>query len=710
MMMKNQKYLLPLLILLMQAISTLSFVITNAGTSTVTIKLRNYRQLLREDNKWLFSQRLDYGESKHVISNDKESTNTTVLTKNDLRWEEMFAYLIQYTEREGNCHVRTTYKQDGNLGLWLMHQKQKKRNGILQSNREAKLQNLGIVWDSKDEINEKKWKNKFDLLVEYKDRKGHLHVPHNHIVYGMNLGIWLRRQKKLYETDKLLSSRQERLEEIGFEWVIKLVVREEEKEKKWQKMLGLLIQFNDREGHCNVPQKYKEGGVRLGRWMMEQRRIKRIGVLKSSRQEKMEKVGVVWAHIHAQQWEHKFTHLLQFFEREGHCDISRNHKEEGVNLGAWLARQKNKYSKEQLDSSYQQRLEEAGVVWKVVRIWEDYFALFVQFKEREGHCDVPRKYIENGIKLGKWLDAQKVKKRRGKLSSTRIEQLEKVGVVVWSEQDQKWENMFAHLVQFKEREGHCNVPQRRDNDTKKLGVWLIRQRAMKRMGKIDPVRQQRLEDIGIVWVLRLRRKWEDSFAILVGFKEREGHCNVPRMHEENGLNLGQWLIRQKKGNLAGNLDSSQQKVLNKIGIVWEMPGNSWEDLFALLVQFKEREGHCNVPRKHKENGMKLGAWIHNQNTMKKSGKLSSIRLQQLNDIGIIWDRLENKWNDMFAVLVQFKEREGHCNVPVRHKEKGIRLGNWLTKQRTAKRQGKLHSMRQQQLEDIGIVWDILAKS
>jgi len=71
--------------------------------------------------------------------------------------------------------------------------------------------------------------------------------------------------------------------------------------------------------------------------------------------------------------------------------------------------------------------------------------------------------------------------------------------------------------------------------------------------------------------------------------------------------------------------------------------------------------------------------------MKKSGK-------QLNDVGIIWDRLE------ICLLFLFKSKNGKgIVIPVRREEIGIRVGNLLSKQRTTNSQGKLHSMHQQQL-------------
>ena len=63
--------------------------------------------------------------------------------------------------------------------------------------------------------------------------------------------------------------------------------------------------------------------------------------------------------------------------------------------------------------------------------------------------------------------------------------------------------------------------------------------------------------------------------------------------------------------------------LVEIGIVWDVVSQQWEDMFTLLVQYKDREGDCNVPAKHKEDGKNLGVWLTNRRTGKKNGKLDA---------------------------------------------------------------------------------------
>ena len=76
--------------------------------------------------------------------------------------------------------------------------------------------------------------------------------------------------------------------------------------------------------------------------------------------------------------------------------------------------------------------------------------------------------------------------------------------------------------------------------------------------------------------------------------------------------------------------------MDAIGFVWAERAALWEDGFAALVRFKEREGHCRVPdNKARVDGLNLGSWVSRQRSNKDT--LSPERRQRLDEIGFIWD-------------------------------------------------------------------------
>ena len=58
--------------------------------------------------------------------------------------------------------------------------------------------------------------------------------------------------------------------------------------------------------------------------------------------------------------------------------------------------------------------------------------------------------------------------------------------------------------------------------------------------------------------------------------------------------------------------------------------------FNLLVKFKEREGHCRVPRRHVEDGEKLGSWLSTQQQAHSKGTLDPERYGKLKELGVEW--------------------------------------------------------------------------
>ena len=55
-----------------------------------------------------------------------------------------------------------------------------------------------------------------------------------------------------------------------------------------------------------------------------------------------------------------------------------------------------------------QQLDTLGFIWDVLEAnWEDGFRHLTIFKEREGHCRVPSRHVENGFRLGGWVETQR---------------------------------------------------------------------------------------------------------------------------------------------------------------------------------------------------------------------------------------------------------------------------------------------------------------
>lgn len=135
----------------------------------------------------------------------------------------------------------------------------------------------------------------------------------------------------------------------------------------------------------------------------------------------------------------------------------------------------------------------------------------------------------------------------------------------------------------------------------------------------------------------------------------------------------------------------------------------WDEMFTLLVQYKEREGHCRVRMLDKEGGESLGYWLRDQRELKKNGALDDERAGRLEELGVAWSAADSRWDHMLLLLVSYKEREGDCNVPPLHQEGNEMLGFWLRDQTKLTREGTLDGRRKERLEELGVDWKALEK-
>ena len=191
--------------------------------------------------------------------------------------------------------------------------------------------------------------------------------------------------------------------------------------------------------------------------------------------------------------------------------------------------------------------------------------------------------------------------------------------------------------------------------------------------------------------------WEFWFGLLEQFKEREGHANCSRKHVEGGYKLGSWAQGQVKANNKSLLSADRTNRLESLGFDFNPYETRWNFMLELLKTFIDREKHCRVSNGHIEAGYKLGNWVQDQRKVKDT--MSNDRLEKLNHIDFDW----SAWDGGFKVLQSFYNREGHCMVVQKHKEKGFHLGIWVLAQRETR--GQMPDDRVKKLDDLGFVWE-----
>jgi superfamily II DNA or RNA helicase len=265
---------------------------------------------------------------------------------------------------------------------------------------------------------------------------------------------------------------------------------------------------------------------------------------------------------------------------------------------------------------------------------------------------------------------------------------------------ESWMFWYGLLQTFVKDHGHCRVPALHTEDGFALGRWVDQQRQLKLKGRLrlSAARRQRLDDIGFDWNPH-DTYWEMGFSYLQRYFQGEHHCLVPQEHKEDGYALGDWVSHQRAIKLKLSLEHRQR--LDALGFVWDAREAAWEEGYRHLLTYVEQTRDCRVPRNHYENGFPLGEWVSVQRLQKDT--LSVERRQKLDDLDFIWDTRETAWDKGYNRLKLFKEREGHCRVPVDYKDSdGFNLGQWVINQRA--RKDRLSENRRNKLNHIAFVW------
>ena len=205
--------------------------------------------------------------------------------------------------------------------------------------------------------------------------------------------------------------------------------------------------------------------------------------------------------------------------------------------------------------------------------------------------------------------------------------------------------------------------------------------------------------------------WEHYFSEASIYYAEHGNLNVPKLYTTpGGLSLGVWLVTQRRvreGQIQGNLTEQQIARLDSIGMVW---GNrkeiAWQHGFEVAKKYHDTYGNLMVPGKYTDpDGYPLGQWIIKTRQQKLNGRLKEERIAQLDELGMVWNIFDAKWEKAYALAAAYYEENGNLNIPRSYvTAAGERLGQWVASQQWAYPKGKLTDEQVERLNRIGMYW------
>jgi len=411
--------------------------------------------------------------------------------------------------------------------------------------------------------------------------------------------------------------------------------------------------------------------------------------------------------------------LKTYREQHGTCIVPQPYVTpgDGYRLGYWVSNARRKYKEGRMRPELVEALEELGMAWDVKQAqWSEGYRELEVYRQCEGHCLVPQDYETEGSSycLGSWVSHQRRRYKAGKMPEEQSELLDELGMI-WDVEEYEWEEGFEALMKYRRVNGDDALvaPNHVTPQGFRLGQWVERQTWNVPMSRGLLSEEQRKE------LESMRMTWEEGLKHATAYSEQHGDCLVPLNYTappllpttvaaEGAFALGQWIASQRRTYKGGGLTWEQLNALEGLGMIWDPAEAKTEEGIRELKAFKREHGHCLVPGKFTmPDGFKLGAWVLMCREKKKAGGIELEEQLRLEELGMVWDPMDAKFDEGMTQMFMFQRMHGHCFVATRYvTSNGYKLGQWVTRQRLKRRQGRgLSPAQMNSLDELGMVWD-----
>lgn len=433
-------------------------------------------------------------------------------------WEKGFASAQKYRTEHGDLLVPVRYrdKNDFALGEWIVYNRQRYLGGNLTQNRIERLEAIGMVWSTSNDL----WEQNYAAATQYYLEHGDLEVP---IKYetpsGFGLGVWLGAQRAAHKAGELPQEQVERLDALGMAWTNR-------NDRKWMSLYDVAAAYYHEHGNLNVPSEYvTPDGVLLGKWVARQRYAylnpdRSSARVTPERKALLDKLGMVWEKYDP--WQERYDLALAYKTEHGDLEIPSVYKTaDGVWLGSWVSRQRQALNSGSSALSSERRkllrtlfkgerrpsdpAADHGTVREAN--WERNFRSAARYARKYKHLLVPASYVDSdGVRLGVWISnlraARKNRPDSYQVTPAHIKKLNSIGMV-WDARDAKWGTAYQQAKAYYKAHGnlHAAANYKSDETGFCLGDWLRRMREWDTTHdpKLTPERRAMLDKIGMEW-------------------------------------------------------------------------------------------------------------------------------------------------------------------------------------------------------------------
>lgn len=150
-----------------------------------------------------------------------------------------------------------------------------------------------------------------------------------------------------------------------------------------------------------------------------------------------------------------------------------------------------------------------------------------------------------------------------------------------------WEDAYRLAKNYYKTYGNFKIIQRfktidginYDENGYNFGIWLTNQRQMYKKGKLSKERIELLKQIGMRFEIVYNIvDWAEMYMLAEIYFKKYGSLEIKQNfktlngidYDENGYNLGWWLVRQRQMYKKSKLSPERKELLDQIGMIWEI--------------------------------------------------------------------------------------------------------------------------------------------
>ena len=501
---------------------------------------------------------------------------------------------------------------------------------------------------------DKIWNEKYMLAKAYYKKHGNLLIPRDYIVNDIKLGRWIQTQRQNYnknDNSYFTMDKINKLNNINMVWDCK--------KYNFNKMYLALVKYKEMYGDTRVPQDFiTNDDLSLGSWVNKQRMLHKSNKLSKKKINMFNKVGMVWnpKKLINDKWNIYYKGLIKYINKYNKTPNCNYIADDGLKLGSWLSNQRHRFKSGTLLQERKEKLMKLNILEnKNNAIWQENYSYLKKIYDMYGHIKLDDENIKDE-KIRKWICRQKKLYKKNKLSKERLEKLNQINFDFnYNRNIYYFNRMYNEALEYYKKNNTIHISKNKKSSANyNLAIFLDTQRSLYRKGKLSDKKIKLFEDIGMKWNLYKSPDeiWNNWYTIAKDYYKKNNHLMPPTGK------LRTWLFAQRaaKKGLRGKISKRKIKLLDDIGMVWNVKKTNFDKMYKCAKQYYKIHGILNIPCNYvTSDNVNLGMWISRQrriykNVLNQETKLTKVikeRIKKLNNIGMIWDASKISSNASF---------------------------------------------------------------